>query len=539
MSGHRSVDPQSLRGCVTLPDGDHSVSPPFRPSGRLDGLHRSSGSLPAGSCPSGIASHPPLCSQWPGVSVQGVVFRPIHGPAGFHSGHGFCFCHPPIAGYPHASLPQRLARPVLLSGVSPPRSPGCPGSLSGAGYCGQPREIQPHSLSGCPVSRGGPQCPVFYGFSIAGSPLQALVNRRRISVLRLASRQCLALSAGDAFLHGSPRPRGETSHEVSSALPSSVLGSGGPVDSCGMVPGLPSGSAMVAPPASSVSGGVSPTGVSRPGLLVRRLGCRVGCASGLSRHFRPLGRVGVSSPYQRQGTAGHPSGSPPLPVVSFGQNRGGVLQQRHCHGVSSQGRGHQVSFSQLHCPGDLALVEVTPRPSGSTVHPGSRNVLADTLSRPHQLPSTEWSLNMEVFLSLRCRWAVQIDLFATSENPRCSINFSPIRDPQSAGTDAFLQSWDGLQAYAFPPWSIIPRVLAKLRVSRGTELTLVALYWPLRPWFPDLLQLSLAPPVVLPDRPDLLFQPRSRLRYQGLHRLRLHAWRLSGASPGRPVSCPL
>ena len=113
--------------------------------------------------------------------------------------------------------------------------------------------------------------------------------------------------------------------------------------------------------------------------------------------------------------------------------------------------------------------------------PGSRNVLADTHTRPHQLPGTEWSRNMEVFLSLRHQWPVQIDLFATSENHRCSIYFSSIRDPQSAGTDAFLQSWDGLQAYAFPPWSIIPRVLAKLRVSWGTELTPVAPYWPLRP----------------------------------------------------------
>ena len=30
--------------------------------------------------------------------------------------------------------------------------------------------------------------------------------------------------------------------------------------------------------------------------------------------------------------------------------------------------------------------------------PGSDNVLADALSRPHQLPHTEWSLNMTVFL---------------------------------------------------------------------------------------------------------------------------------------------
>ena len=91
--------------------------------------------------------------------------------------------------------------------------------------------------------------------------------------------------------------------------------------------------------------------------------------------------------------------------------------------------------------------------------PGSRNVLADSLSRPHQLPHTEWSLNMEVFQSLHRRWPVQIDLFATSENRRCSIFFSPFRDPLAAGTDAFLQSWDGLQAYAFPPWSSFPEFL--------------------------------------------------------------------------------
>ena len=99
--------------------------------------------------------------------------------------------------------------------------------------------------------------------------------------------------------------------------------------------------------------------------------------------------------------------------------------------------------------------------------PGSLNVLADSLSRPHQLPHTEWSLHHEVFRSISRLWPVQIDLFATSENRQCSIYFSPFRDPLAAGTDAFLQPWDGLQAYAFPPWSVIPRVLAKLWESRG------------------------------------------------------------------------
>ena len=155
--------------------------------------------------------------------------------------------------------------------------------------------------------------------------------------------------------------------------------------------------------------------------------------------------------------------------------------------------------------------------------PGSNNVLADALSHPHQLPLTEWSLNMTIFLSLRRLWPVQIDLFATSANHRCSIYFSHFRDPMLAGMGAFIHSWEGLQAYAFPPVAIIPRVLATLRASTGMELTLVAPHWAQCPWFSDLLQLSLAPPVVLPARHDLLHLPRSCHLSPDISRLRLHA----------------
>ena len=171
--------------------------------------------------------------------------------------------------------------------------------------------------------------------------------------------------------------------------------------------------------------------------------------------------------------------------------------------------------------------------------PGSLNVLADSLSRPHQLPHTEWSLHPEVFRSVSHMWPFQIDLFATSANHQCPVFFSPFRDPMAAGTDAFLQRWDGLQAYPFPLWSVIPRVLAKLCVSQGTELSLIAPYWPQQAWFPDLLHLSLAPPVALPLRRKLLRLPWSHCLYQDLHRLRLHAWRLSGASQELQVSHPL
>ena len=67
----------------------------------------------------------------------------------------------------------------------------------------------------------------------------------------------------------------------------------------------------------------------------------------------------------------------------------------------------------------------------------------------------------------------------------------------------------------------------------------MAPYWPQRPWFSELMDLAVAPPVVLPGRPDLLFQPLSGQRYLDLLRLRLHAWRDSGDSLVRQVSPPV
>ena len=123
--------------------------------------------------------------------------------------------------------------------------------------------------------------------------------------------------------------------------------------------------------------------------------------------------------------------------------------------------------------------------------PGHLNVLADSFSRRSQVLGSEWTLCPEAFRDLLRRWPANIDLFATSLNHRLPVYFSLMIDPQSAGTDAMLQSWGGLQAYAFPPFGLIPRILAKVRLSRGLELTLVAPFWPQHPWFLDLLELLL------------------------------------------------
>ena len=83
------------------------------------------------------------------------------------------------------------------------------------------------------------------------------------------------------------------------------------------------------------------------------------------------------------------------------------------------------------------------------------------------------------------------------------------------------------------------RIIAKLRASTGPGLTLVTLHWAKRPSFSDLVQLSLAPPVILPSRLYLLLLTRSSHLYLDLSWLRLHAWRLSSAFQEQLASPPL
>ena len=164
---------------------------------------------------------------------------------------------------------------------------------------------------------------------------------------------------------------------------------------------------------------------------------------------------------------------------------------------------------------------------------GSSNVTADALSRPNQVIGSEWTLHQEVVDQLVHKWPAVIDLFATSLTARLPVYFSPASDPRAAGTDALLQPWDDLQAYAFPPIAIIRRVLVKLRSSRNCELTLIAPFWPQREWFPDLLELLSDVPITLSSRKDLLRQPHF---HQNLPMLQLTAWLLSSDSPVRPAS---
>ena len=101
--------------------------------------------------------------------------------------------------------------------------------MSRARHCSQPREVTPRTFSGGSISRGGNRCPIFQGFSIAGSRRQAAINSWRVYVLRRSASQYLALTAGYALLP-LPSSSGRTSSSaIAPALSPQILGSRGSV----------------------------------------------------------------------------------------------------------------------------------------------------------------------------------------------------------------------------------------------------------------------------------------------------------------------
>ena len=163
--------------------------------------------------------------------------------------------------------------------------------------------------------------------------------------------------------------------------------------------------------------------------------------------------------------------------------------------------------------------------------PGQANVLADLLSRRGQVVGTEWSLHPQVARSLLRVWGnLSIDLFATSLNTKLPLYCSLVPDPQAVFEDAFRHPWDDLHLYAFPPFPLVGRVIARVRELLRVAMTLVAPLWPEKEWFAELLLVLTQPPLALPWWDSLLQQPHCNFFHQGVHELNLHTWRLSSVT---------
>ena len=157
---------------------------------------------------------------------------------------------------------------------------------------------------------------------------------------------------------------------------------------------------------------------------------------------------------------------------------------------------------------------------------GRLNVLPDQLSRIRIRP-TEWTLNRVVVENIFHKWGFpMIDLFASHLNKQAQIFCTWIPHPTALALDALTISWDRMFAYAFPPICLVPRVVQYMKQFQCT-IILIAPVWPRRHWYPELLQLSVANPIVLPVVHNLLSQPQSQILHPNPKVFQLAAWLLS------------
>ena len=169
--------------------------------------------------------------------------------------------------------------------------------------------------------------------------------------------------------------------------------------------------------------------------------------------------------------------------------------------------------------------------------PGRLNVIADKLSRHNQVIQTEWSLDRQVFSLLCSKWGLpQVDLFATRFNRKLPRFVSPVPDQEAWSVDDLSLLWEDLDAYAFPPVSLLGLVVSKVVDQGCRRMILIAPGWPNMPWFWDLVSLSAQVPFQLPLRRNLVSQPFNGLRHRNLSNLNLHAWLLEPLSSRREGS---
>ena len=162
----------------------------------------------------------------------------------------------------------------------------------------------------------------------------------------------------------------------------------------------------------------------------------------------------------------------------------------------------------------------------TTAHiPGKLNVEADKLSRIKET-SMEWKLHEDIFNKLinKFGFTPNIDLFATRINTQLQdyVSFQP--DPGAKYVNAFTLDWGKFgKIYCFPPFSIIGKVIRKMRADKA-EGILVTPNWTTQYWYPLLLEIS--KPYFISHSTRMLYLPNDREEVHPMKGLVLVAWRI-------------
>ena len=161
--------------------------------------------------------------------------------------------------------------------------------------------------------------------------------------------------------------------------------------------------------------------------------------------------------------------------------------------------------------------------------PGKENVVADMESR-REYKQAEWMLHKDIFQrALRYfKYDVDLDCFATRANAQIQNYVARCPDPYASFIDAFSFNWSLYKVYLFPPFTLIGRVLQKIRIDKATALCVFP-KWTTQAWWPNLQELMIGEPLIILPDPQNLVLPHKRNELHPLHnKLSLVICMLSG-----------
>jgi hypothetical protein len=127
------------------------------------------------------------------------------------------------------------------------------------------------------------------------------------------------------------------------------------------------------------------------------------------------------------------------------------------------------------------------------------------------------------------------DAFASWTNTHVPNKFfTRYLDPSQMPVNAFLQDWSQDNLWMVPPWTQLQETVAKIRRDAASA-TIVVPYWPRQAWFSELLSMSIALPVPLPQHHSTFYMASST-QVDKLLRWRFFCFRVSGASEAPTLS---
>ena len=367
---HRPVYPEHLHRFSAISHGDFSIRPPFHSPRRLDDLLRSSGCIPPGSDPSGIASVSSLHHGRSLLSFQGAVLRADNCPSGLYTADGSNIRHSPLLRYQDAQISRRLVDSSRIQDRLSPGEGQAPSSVRGAGTTSQFQKVVLDPISGHDLSWHADPVSSVRCKTNRGKGRKSPQDHRGVSFVPGPPSSFLASSSRPPFVPYSSGEGWDVKDAVSPDSPQVQVGLPRRIASHPLGSSVSGGSFMVVLGDSKMGGRRSFPPSARLELLLgrfrRRLGrhCR-GKPSVRSLDSKPKGTL-----HQPQGDDG--SAERPLRVWLSPQRQDDRSLLRQCHDSrlpQAIGR-HEVSGPVPQSERDSPVGRIHGDHATSPVHPG-------------------------------------------------------------------------------------------------------------------------------------------------------------------------